>query len=73
MLRYKSGKFDNERITERTIHPIEIKLGFECSNNLIQGSGYDRNKRFLRAFCELRHAERLFRLDRIMDILEVYK
>jgi hypothetical protein len=72
-IKYKSGKFHDEKITERIIRPIEIKLGCECSNSYVNNSDYDRYKKFLRAFCELRQAERLFRLDRIIDVLEIHK
>lgn len=71
-IKYKSGKADNEKITERIIRPLEIQLGSESQNKLINNSKYNQNKSFLRAFCELRKEERLFRLDRIIDVIEIY-
>lgn len=72
-IRYKSGKADNYKVTERIIRPISLELGAESSNSYVKGSCYDINKTFLKAFCELRNAERLFRLDRIEKIIEVIK
>ena len=72
-IRYKSGKADNYKVTERIIRPISLELGAESSNSYVKGSSYDINKTFLKAFCELRNAERLFRLDRIEKIIEVIK
>ena len=69
-IKYKSGKLHSEEITERNILPREILLGFECSNEMVNQSEYDKYKIFLRAFCLLRNEERLFRLDRILDVID---
>ena len=66
-IKYKSGE---KEITERIVYPYEIKLGCECENDMVHNSKYDQDKKFLRAYCELRHEERLFRLDRIIDVTE---
>ena len=72
-IKYKSVKSGNEEFTERIIRLLEIKLGCECKNDFVQNSKYDQYKKFLRAFCELRNEERLFRMDRIIDVIEEYK
>jgi predicted DNA-binding transcriptional regulator YafY len=36
----------------------------------VNQSEYDKYKIFLRAFCLLRNEERLFRLDRILDVID---
>ncbi len=41
-------------------------------NDLIKNSEYGKDKIYIKAFCELRQAERTFRLDRL-KILEILK
>lgn len=70
-IKYKKGKLGKQEITERIIQPLSLELGAESSNELIQDSSYAQDKTFLRAFCELRQEERLFRLDRILEVEEI--
>lgn len=66
-----SPLYKDEEITERIIVPIEMKYGNEIVNNeLIRNSEYGKDKIYIRAFCELRNAERHFRPDRL-KILEL--
>ena len=59
----------------RIIRPEEIKLGYQMTDNeFIMNAQYRKepNLVFVIAFCEMRQAKRIFRLDR-MEILEVIK
>lgn len=71
-IKYKASKiYKNSELTQRIVKPIEITLGKYCDNKYIQQSTYDVDKPFLLAYCELRKENRLFRLDRILEIQEV--
>lgn len=60
--------------TTRIITPISIKSGLEINNKFINKSKNcsRQNLFYLSAYCHLKQAERLFRLDRL-EILEVIK
>lgn len=71
-IKYKASKlYKNSEITLRIVKPIKIILGQCCDNKFVQQSMYDKNKFFLLAYCYLRNENRLFRLDRILEIKEV--
>lgn len=68
-----SPLFRENEITERIIQPLEMKYGRDIlDNDLIKNSEYGKDKIYIKAFCELRKAERTFRLDRL-KILEILK
>ena len=75
-IKYETHKF-NAGIEKniRIIRPEEIKLGYQMTDNeFIMNAQYRKepNLVFVIAFCEMRQAKRIFRLDR-MEILEVIK
>lgn len=75
-IKYETHKFQagiEENI--RIIRPEEIKLGYQMTDNkFIMNAKYQKEPdlKFVIAFCEMRQAKRIFRLDR-MEILEVIK
>lgn len=73
-IKYESSPlYKANEITERIIRPLEIKYGKDISDNdLIKNSEFAKDKIYIKAFCELRNAERHFRLDRL-KILEILK
>ncbi len=73
-IRYEaSSLFKKREITERIILPLEMNYGKDILDNaLIKNSEYGKDKIYIKAFCELRQAERTFRLDRL-TILEILK
>lgn len=73
-IRYKTGLiYEDCKMTERIIRPIEMKFGKEIfDNKMILNSELNNDVIFVKAFCELRKAERHFRLDK-MEILYILK
>ena len=75
-IKYKTHKFQagiEENI--RIIQPKKIRYGYEMTDNeFIMNAQYRKEFEliFVIAFCEMRQAKRIFRLDR-MEILEVVK